>query len=354
MKKTEIDRRQFIQSTGAITALAAMTAIGSPAFAESKAKRNATNGTAQPTGDTEFDALGKLAKQVVEQYRPYYKEAHAVHEAGKLKLVNEKVLEPYRGHGFEVKKGQTVRFELIDGPQALDITYAVKRRPTKEFVSGYPTVNLQALSQHEGDHYFTNTPYFRPILTIIKDTVDHDVLRKSFGETACHSWMYPNGRCCAGYYEAAFGRKDFNTCDLNLTQGLYEVAGEEVACAQYPVQSVVHFAATAFDKVPMGMTIYSAEDMFKRGDYVEHLVHDDLYVSVSLCPGGDFAYTSGALDEVVCWPIKVKIYEGIDGPLKTAPDPGYQSMTPIDFIKAGYPNMGKGLVGNKTHKTYFG
>ena len=348
MKKTEIDRRQFIQSTGAITALTAMAALGSPAFAAAKANQNATK------GNTEFDALSKLANKVIGQYQQYYEEAHAIHKAGKLKLVSEKVLEPYRGHGFEVKKGQTVRFELIDGPQALDITFAVKSRPTKEFVSGYPTVNLQALSQHEGKHYFTNTPYFRPILTIIKDTVDHDVLRSKYGETACHSWMYPNGRCCAGYYEASFGRPNFNTCDLNLTQGLYEVAGEEVARAQYPVQSVVHFAATAFDKVPMGMTIYSGEDMFKRGDYVEHLVHDDLYVSVSLCPGGDFAYTSEGLEDLVSWPIKVKIFEGVDGPLRTAPDPEYKSMTPIDFIKAGYPDMGKGIVGNKKHKTYFG
>ena len=82
----------------------------------------------------------------------------------------------------------------------------------------------------------------------------------------------------------------------------------------------------------------------KKGDYVELLAHDDLYVFISPCPLGDQNDTSD-LSKCVNWPFRVAIYEGADGPLETAPDPQHKTTEPFEFNKAGRPGMGIGKIG---------
>ena len=57
-----------------------------------------------------------------------------------------------------------------------------------------------------------------------------------------------------------------------------------------------------------------------KRDFVELLAYDDLLVTVSPCPTGDQEDLTG-FDGFTCYPVKIAIYEGEDGPLETAPDP---------------------------------
>jgi hypothetical protein len=49
----------------------------------------------------------------------------------------------------------------------------------------------------------------------------------------------------------------------------------------------------------------------------------------------------------------VKIFEGAKGPLETAPDPEFKSMTQAEFIKSGFKSTPTGRVGDKNSETAF-
>jgi uncharacterized protein YcgI (DUF1989 family) len=293
-----------------------------------------------------FDAGLEAKKKVNKRYTSYYEKAKAASDGGKLKLVSERVCEPFQGHWFELDKGQVIRYEVMDGPQILDTIYHVRSRPTQEWADPYHTTVLGAITPMEGMHYYSNTPFTRPLLSFIKDTVDMDKIRGRYGPTAAHSFIYNNARCTSGIYEIAYGVANHNSCDMNLKQVLVEVLGEEQAKLFHSPAAFMHFQAVAFDKAPINVTYYPNADLVKKGDYVELLAHDDLYVFISPCPLGDQNDTS-TLEGCVNWPFKVAIYEGAEGPLETAPDPQHKTTDPYDFNKAGRPGMGIGKVGKK-------
>ena len=293
-----------------------------------------------------YDAGAEAKKSVNKRYEKYYEQTKAASDDGKLKLVSEKLCQPFQGHSFELDKGQVIRYEVIDGPQIIDTLYHVRSRPTEEWADPYHTTVLGAMTPMEGMHYYSNTPFTRPLLTFIKDTVDGEKIRKHHGPTGAHSFIYNSGRCTSGIYEIAYGVANHNSCDLNLKQIITQVLGEEQAKLFHTPAAFMHFQAVAFDKIPLNVTYYPNADLFKQGDYVELLAHDDLYVFISPCPLGDQNDTS-TLEGCVNWPFRVAIYEGADGPLETAPDPHHKTTEPFEYNKSGRPDMGIGKVGRK-------
>jgi len=195
-------------------------------------------------------------------------------------------------------------------------------------------------------HYFSNTPGCRPLMTIIKDTVDLEKIKADLGPTASHNFIYNSGRCTSGAWEAAVGLVNCNSCDLNLKHGLVQALGEEDARKINTPAAFMHFQCVAFDVLPMNLSYYPSLGRIKEGDYVELLAHDDVWAIISPCPIGDQNDTS-SFEDMVCWPFKVAIYEGADAPLETAPDPMAKTMEPIDFIMAGRPGMVNSKVGKK-------
>ena len=293
----------------------------------------------------EFHDAGAEAKKIANKpYNKYLEAARAASDAGELKLVEERVCQPFQGHHFELDKGQVIRYEIIDGAQIIDTLYHVRSRPTEEWADPYHTTVLGAITPMEGMHYYSVTPFTRPLLSFIKDTVDIDKIRDRYGPTGAHSFIYNSGRCTSGIYEIAYGVANHNSCDLNLKQIIAKVLGEEKAKLFHTPASFMHFQAVAFDKDPINVTYYPNSDLFKKGDYVELLAHDDLHVFISPCPLGDQNDTSD-LEKCVNWPFKVQIYEGAVGPLETAPDRQHKTTDPYEFNKAGRPGMTTGLVG---------
>lgn len=291
-----------------------------------------------------------IASQALEPYRKYYETARAASDAGELKVVKEMILEPNRGHGFEVKKGQVLRYVLIDGTQTLDVTYVSKRNPLDEHACPYPTMTHGALQQNEGDIYLTNPPYWRPLITMIKDTVDGEAMKKKLGPSASHCWAVNNARCNTQAFEFNAGLVDTCSCDLNMTQGLMEVAGEEVAKARLLNSPVfIHFTAATFTPDERTrLELHSAKGHFKRGDHIELLMHDDVYVGLSPCPEGDFHHVMEDFDKWTTWPIKVQILERPGEPLPTIDYVPKKSMKPMDFLKAGRPSMMKSRGATRT------
>lgn len=293
-----------------------------------------------------YDAGAEAKKKVNQRYNKYLEAARAASDGGKLKLVSETVCQPFQGHTFELDKGQVIRYEVIGGPQILDTLYHVRSRPTQEWADPYHTTVLGAITPMEGMHYYSNTPFTRPLLSFIKDTVDIERIRERHGPTGAHSFIYNSGRCTSGIYEIAYGVPNHNCCDMNLKDVLVKVLGEEDAKLFHSPASIMHFQIVNFDKIPLNVTYLPSDDLIKKGDYVELLAHDDLYVFISPCPLGDQNDTS-TLEGCVNWPFKVAIYEGADGPLETAPDPHHKSTDPFEFNKAGRPGMGVGKIGKK-------
>ena len=292
----------------------------------------------------DYDLADSIKKTLTKRYEKYYKNAKAAQEAGKLKLVSETICQPHSGYAFKVDKGQTIRYENIDGIQILDTIYHVRSRPTEEWACSYHSTLFGSITPYEGMHYFSNTPGCRPLMTIIKDTVDLEKIKADLGETASHNFIYNSGRCTSGAWEAAVGLVNCNSCDLNLKHGLVQALGEEDARKINTPAAFMHFQCVAFDVLPMNLSYYPSRGRIKTSDYVELLAHDDVWAIISPCPIGDQNDTS-SFEDMVCWPFKVAIYEGADAPLETAPDPQQKTTEPIDFIMAGRPGMVKSKVG---------
>ncbi len=294
--------------------------------------------------------VAKVSEKFNKPYEKYYKQAKAASEGGKLKLVEERIVQPFDGYGFEIKKGQVLRYELTHGPQIIDTIYNVKSRPKEEFACTFHTATLGSLILREGMHYWSNTPFARPLLTIIRDTVDYEKLHEKYGLRSGHSFVYPSGRCNAALIEMKDGIPFASTCDDQVKKGMFEVAGEEVARSLGANPDIfMHFQFVHFDAIPPNITYLPGlrfGDIFKKHDFVELLAHDDLYCAFSMCPAGD-QNSYADYRKQVNFPLRYAIYEGVDGPLETIPDPKRKSMDAIDFIKAGRPGLVTGVVGEE-------
>ncbi len=294
-----------------------------------------------------YDGVAEIKKKILARWAGPGEKAREASDAGNLKLVSEHEILPHAGIGFTLDKGQVLRYELTTGPQVIDTTYLVRSRPVEEFADCWHTGIFGALTLHEGTHYISSSPYGRPLLTIIRDTVDYGNLEKMFGKGAAHSFIFPSGRCTETMWELGYGVVNAYSCNSGIMQGIIEVAGDDVARAlRWPPGVFMHFQCLNYDKIPTNKTYYSGHGALKVGDYVELLAHDDLYVALSPCPVGDQADYS-KYENLTCWPLKYAIYEGADGPLETVTDPALKSMNAVDFVKAGRPGMVTGAVGTK-------
>ena len=293
------------------------------------------------------DIATEVKKRITARFEEPGRKAREISDAGKLKLVTEEMMQPFEGYGFNLDKGQVLRYELTHGPQIIDTTYLVRSRPVEEWADCWMTGTFGSLVFSEGTHYFSCGPWVRPLLTLIKDTIDYEKMHKTCGELAGHNFFYPHGRCTEGLYEMVFGIPNFNSCNSNLLKGIVLSAGEDVARAlKVPPSVFMHFQTIAFDKVPTNMTYYSNRGLFKKGDYVELLAHQDLYVSVSTCPSGDQHWDEAeTVKDISNYPLKYAIYEGADAPLETAPDPEQESEYALDYVLAGRPGMVVGKIG---------
>ena len=63
-------------------------------------------------------------------------------------------------------------------------------------------------------------------------------------------------------------------------------------------------------------------------------------------PAGDQAIPTGYYG-FTCYPVRIAIFEGEDGPLETVPDPQRKTANAVDFNLASRPGMVMGKVDRK-------
>jgi len=102
-------------------------------------------------------------------------------------------------------------------------------------------------------------------------TVDYDRLKAAHGELAEHNYVYPSGRCQVAMHEQAYGEANLYNCDWGLLAAIADVAGEEIARHTTIPNTFMHFQPMAYDERPANYSLFSAQDVFKRGDHVELL-----------------------------------------------------------------------------------
>jgi hypothetical protein len=62
----------------------------------------------------------------------------------------------------------------------------------------------------EGFHYYSNSPFCRPVVSFTRDTVNNEKIRELYGELAAHSYVLHNGSCSSGLWEAMYGTVNAN------------------------------------------------------------------------------------------------------------------------------------------------
>ena len=277
-----------------------------------------------------------------------FEEAHAKQQAGEFKLVDEFIAEPYDGYAFYVNRGQSFRFELIDGNQIIDVAL-FNRNNYDEYFSDYSTLALAGPVAHENWTMMSNSPYLRGMATVIRDTVSKERLEKRVGKGATHAFAYGTFHCNEGTMELSAGTKNLANCRTNLLNALNRIGGEDLMRQHPDSPCCMFFQPMLFDYnngAPL-LKVYESHGIFRSGDYVELIAEQDLTVVFSMCPWGDQTNLTDTTKNI-SWPISVKTFEtGID-----VPDVGpIESTDPIEFIKQGRPNVaeyGRGVPGGET------
>lgn len=291
----------------------------------------------------EYDILAEKQKALKKRVGNVYEIANPKQKAGEFTLVRELEFQPFDGHSLEVKRGQSFRFELDQGNQVLDIMFLNKDNPDKEFFAQFPSCAMGGLVPREGFTFMSSTPYFRPMATMIRDTVSYERLEEKMGTGGQHMFIFPTGRCSEWINEFHTGIVNPVSCNSNFQNELNRLGGEALMRVHLEQQCFCCFQPTKWeivDGVPF-MSYYTSENIFRSGDYIEMIAHQDLIIVVSMCPYGDHTNLED-ITQNRSWPIKVKIFDtGIDLP---EPEP-QKSLSAIDLVKQNRKGMTEFLWG---------
>jgi uncharacterized protein YcgI (DUF1989 family) len=294
-------------------------------------------GLTEVSAEEQYDVLKAKAEVYFARVGRIAATATPLQQAGEFELVREFETTPFEAVHFDVRKGQSFRFELLQGNQILDIMLLNRDDPISEYSSQFHTNSAQGPVPHEGYTFVSSPPYYRPMATIIADTVDYERLAAHTVPGAKHMFNVSNYRCSEGQVELATGVPNANSCNSNLVKSYLEIGGKELAMAQRHGEVFCIFQPTSWevaDGFPI-MKFWESLGAFRPGDYIELIAQQDLTVVASSCPQGGQTNLSNMVENT-CWPVAVKIYDtGIDlpdiEPLRSTPT--------FEFIEQGRPGM---------------
>lgn len=221
-------------------------------------------------------------------------------------LVETIRLEPGTGKAIELRAGQILRIEQIEGGQCVDFN-AFNLHDYKEFMHCGRTRTVHGFNPTEGSFLWSQPPRERALLYILKDSVKrNDVL-------------FP--RCSAYLYESAYGFHDHTNC--------HDIQSE--AQREYGLTpDDVHDSFNFFMNTEVGQDGKATitRQSSKPGDHVELLALVDVLAVPNVC-GADVMRTSNFSLK----PIKLEIWEASEADLKQVPSvPVLRSQrTPKDF-----------------------
>jgi uncharacterized protein YcgI (DUF1989 family) len=222
-------------------------------------------------------------------------------------LLQTLVLEPGTGKAFELKAGQIMRIEQIEGNQCVDFN-AFNLADYREFMHCGRTRTLHGINPTEGDFMWSAPPRERAMVYILEDTVK------------CNDTMFP--RCSANVYESLYGLVLHTNChDIQSeAQREYGLTPDDVH------DSFNLFMSTGVDE--HGKTFVRRQDS-KPGDHVDLLALFDLLAVPNVC-GSDVMRTSNFSIKAV----RISIFKATPEDLAKVPKlpgPWKSQRTPADF-----------------------
>ncbi|UJO14533.1 hypothetical protein CLAFUW4_03144 [Fulvia fulva] len=180
----------------------------------------------------------------------------------------ESVLLPIRsGKALKAPAGHIVRLSTPLGPQVGDLNIWHLHNPRERFWAAR-TRQLHASHVTTYDRLWSNLPYLRPLVTIIRDSLAHYGVDKWGGR--CHDLL---GTRCDPYVNKLLSGDDYDfQCHSNLTR------------------AVVPWGLTEFD-VHDVLNVFQVTGLDERGRYFMEAspAREGIMLSFFTCPGGDLS-----------------------------------------------------------------
>ncbi len=223
--------------------------------------------------------------------------------------VFEWTLQPGTGKGIELRAGQILRIEQIEGGQCVDFN-CFNLHDYKEFMHCGRTRTVHGFQPSTGTFLWSAPPRERAMLFILEDTVGrNDVL-------------FP--RCSAYLYESAYGYDVHTNC-----QDIQAEAQREYGLTPDDVHDSFNFFMCTEVTTDGSATI--TRQSSKPGDHIDLLALMDVLAVPNVC-GADVMRTSNFSLK----PIKLTVYEAAAAELARVPKvPVLKSQrTPKDFRNA--------------------
>lgn len=220
--------------------------------------------------------------------------------------VLELTLQPGTGKAIEVRAGQILRIEQVDGGQCVDFN-CFNLHDYKEFMHCGRTRTVHGFHPTKGDYLWSAPPRERAMLYILEDTVGRN------------DTLFP--RCSAYLYESAYGYDVHTNC-----QDIQAEAQREYGLTPDDVHDSFNLFMCTEVTLDGAATITRQDS--KPGDYVDFLALMDVLAVPNVC-GADIMRTSNFSLK----PIKISVFTAAAAELESAPKiPVLRSQrTPKDF-----------------------
>ena len=182
------------------------------------------------------------------------------------------------GRSVWVPRGYLLRLSCPDGPQVADVCFFNKSDPS-EHLWANQTLNREGVYVTVGSRLWGTMPRFRPLATIVADTVaDHTDPSSTPHHIVlgahCNPWMYL----------VATGRDDHPNCYDQLCQAV-----DEAGISRDQIHDNINFfQRTRLD--PMSHQYVTEPSGVVAGDYIELVAEVNLIVAISACPMGSARY----------------------------------------------------------------
>jgi len=228
--------------------------------------------------------------------RSFYEDLRARRKT--FRLADRFVIPKESGKGFIVRRGQLARIIAIEGPQIADIDFFNADNP-RERLWANQTLNREGTHLTTFNRLWTNMPWFRPIMTIVEDTVQN--VPEPMG--ARHHYIF-GAHCTPYFWLLALGRPGRSSCYENLVAAIapFGLKPEDVH------DNLNLFQKSRIDLETSRRTTVPSD--VKRGDYVEFFAEMDVLMAISACPvgSGRFRVETGGCESDTK-PLGVEIYD---------------------------------------------
>ena len=224
----------------------------------------------------------------------------------KRALVSTLVLQPGTGKAIELRKGQLLRVEQVEGGQCVDFN-CFNLHDYKESMHTGRTRTLHGLCPTQGHFMWSAPPRERAMMYILEDTV------------GCNDVMFP--RCSANLYESVYGLPVHTNC-----HDIQAEAQREFGLTPDDVHDSFNlFMQTG---VRADGSIFIERHHSVPGDHVDLLALMDLLAVPNVC-GADIMRTSNFAIK----PVRVSVFEATEADWAEVPTlrSWTTQRTPADF-----------------------